>query len=237
MKADGSYYFHIKVGDKAGNWSDTGHVGPFVIDSTPPAITEVTVEGRPNQVGAQITIILKGEKGGKARFSLGDVVEDVEMEEKPDGEYIGTYTIVPDVVKQKVKLTVILSDVAGNEAKDESEEIFLLSVDAAGKLLIKWGSLKTMLYQNYPNPFNPETWIPYQLASDMVVQILIYDMKGIVVHRLDLGQQPAGYYISPERAAYWDGKNESGELVSSGMYFYQLKAEDFTSVKRLVILK
>ncbi|MBI1925971.1 T9SS type A sorting domain-containing protein [Candidatus Poribacteria bacterium] len=96
---------------------------------------------------------------------------------------------------------------------------------------------RTQLLSNFPNPFNPETWIPYQLARDAAVQITIYDIKGSLVHRLELGHQQAGYYRGRDSAAYWDGRNEAGELVSSGVYFYQLRAGDFTAVKRMVIRK
>jgi hypothetical protein len=96
---------------------------------------------------------------------------------------------------------------------------------------------KTRLLQNYPNPFNPETWMPYQLAADALVEIQIYDMQGRLARRLDLGHQSAGYYDSRHRAAHWDGKNETGEFVSSGLYFYQLQAGDYTATRRMVILK
>ena len=96
---------------------------------------------------------------------------------------------------------------------------------------------ETRLLPNYPNPFNPETWIPYQLASDTAVEIAIYDLHGALVRRLKLGHQKAGYYIDRNQAAYWNGKSETGESVSSGQYFYQLHAGDFTSEKRMVIAK
>ena len=83
---------------------------------------------------------------------------------------------------------------------------------------------KTALLVNYPNPFNPETWIPYRLAKAADVQILIYGPHGNIVRHLDLGHQSAGDYINTSRAAYWDGKNDFGERVSSGIYFYQLQA-------------
>ncbi len=95
----------------------------------------------------------------------------------------------------------------------------------------------TRLAQNYPNPFNPETWIPYQLAHDAEVQITIYDLKGSVVRRLDLGHQKAGYYANRDSAAYWDGRNEAGERVSSGVYFYTFTAGAFTETRRLIVLK
>ena len=104
-----------------------------------------------------------------------------------------------------------------------------------------------MLLPNYPNPFNPETWIPYHLSNATDVTLTIYDAKGAVVRRLDLGYQFVGYYTDRSKAAYWDSCNESGELVASGVYFYQLRAgrsglsvlhrRDYTAVRRMVILK
>ena len=96
---------------------------------------------------------------------------------------------------------------------------------------------QTGLLANYPNPFNPETWIPYQLATHTDVRILIYDARGILVRRLELGHQPAGIYTSRSRAAYWDGRNALGERVSSGVYFYQLQADSVSLLRKMVILK
>jgi len=96
---------------------------------------------------------------------------------------------------------------------------------------------QTALLQNYPNPFNPETWIPFALAEDSLVTINIYDTNGQFVRRFSLGKQGAGVYTSRERALYWDGRNNSGERVSSGIYFYQLRTRNFTAVRRLVIVK
>jgi len=95
----------------------------------------------------------------------------------------------------------------------------------------------TKLLQNYPNPFNPETWIPYQLAQDAVVTISIYDIQGRLVRKLNLGRKLAGVYITKERASYWNGRNNAGEKVSSGIYFYQLQADDYSATKRMLILK
>jgi hypothetical protein len=97
--------------------------------------------------------------------------------------------------------------------------------------------MRTRLLQNYPNPFNPETWIPYELSLDADVSITIYNPSGQIIRTLRLGNQPAGSYLPKDKAVYWDGRNESGELVGSSLYFYQLRAGDFTEVKRMVILK
>ena len=95
----------------------------------------------------------------------------------------------------------------------------------------------TQLLPNYPNPFNPETWIPYQLATSSDVQITIYSMKGGVIRTLALGHQSAGYYTGRSRAAYWDGRNGLGERVASGVYFYQLRTNESSLMRRMIILK
>ena len=96
---------------------------------------------------------------------------------------------------------------------------------------------ETGLLQNYPNPFNPETWIPYQLAKPAAVTLIIYAVDGKLVRTLDLGHQPVGSYQNRSRAAYWDGRNEIGEPVASGVYFYMLKAGTFTATRKMLILK
>jgi len=107
-------------------------------------------------------------------------------------------------------------------------------VEPKDKNLTTWGSVKhTELYQNYPNPFNPETWIPYQLAEDSEATINIYDAEGKLVRTLKLG------HVKEEKnQAYWDGKDEKGQTVASGVYFYVLKsANEFTDIKKMVLLK
>ncbi len=96
---------------------------------------------------------------------------------------------------------------------------------------------QTALLTNYPNPFNPETWIPYQLSAAADVSLTIYDVRGVIVRRVAVGHQPAGYYTSRSRAAYWDGRNTLGEPVASGLYFYTLTAGNFTATRRMLILK
>lgn len=96
---------------------------------------------------------------------------------------------------------------------------------------------ETVLLANYPNPFNPETWIPYQLTDAADVTVTIYDVRGVIVRRVAVGHQPAGYYTSRSRAAYWDGRNQTGEPVASGVYFYTLTAGDFTATRKLLIRK
>ena len=114
-----------------------------------------------------------------------------------------------------------------------------LSVEPRGDLaLTMFGDIKrTALLQNFPNPFNPETWIPYTLADNADVNVRIYDVEGKLIRKLDIGYQRSGRYLSREKAIYWDGRDQLGESVSSGVYFYTLKAAGFSDTRRMVILK
>ena len=125
----------------------------------------------------------------------------------------------------------------------------ILSDATATALAVTWedtrvdGSMETFpadrtsLLRNYPNPFNPETWIPYQLAAAADVTLTIHNANGQVVRTLKLGHQPAGVYQRKDRAAYWDGRNDIGEHVASGLYFYTLQAGDFTATGKMLIMK
>ena len=115
--------------------------------------------------------------------------------------------------------------------------VFQRGIAALERLLAVLTPKETVLLPNYPNPFNPETWIPYQLAETADVTIRIYATSGELVRTLVLGYQSAGTYQSRSRSAYWDGKNELGEPVASGIYFYRLSAGRFTATRRMVIRK
>ena len=95
----------------------------------------------------------------------------------------------------------------------------------------------TVLLLNYPNPFNPETWIPYQLSKPAAVIITIHGVDGKLIRTLELGYLSAGVYHGKSRAAYWDGRNELGESVASGIYFYTLITDDFTASRKMILRK
>ena len=96
---------------------------------------------------------------------------------------------------------------------------------------------ETVLLPNYPNPFNPETWIPYLLKDAADIRLTVYDVYGRAVRTLAVGFQPAGVYRSRDRAAYWDGRNENGEPVATGVYFCTLAGGDFRATRRMLIGK
>ena len=123
------------------------------------------------------------------------------------------------------------------QLEDDGSIVFQQGIAKLQSLLASMIPEETVLLANYPNPFNPETWIPYQLANPSEVLITIYNTRGSVIRQLDLGHQREGYYTSRGRAAYWDGRNDVGERVASGVYFYQLQTDYLSLLRKMVILK
>ena len=138
---------------------------------------------------------------------------------------------------KSVDAAMIEAWIAQARLEDDGSLAFKQGIENLQNLLASLLPEETALLANYPNPFNPETWIPYQLAHAADVTFTIYDTKGTLVRRLDLGYQQAGYYTDRTRAAYWDGRNHLGESVGSGVYFYQLRAGDYSTLRKMVILK
>ncbi|MCZ6677828.1 MAG: T9SS type A sorting domain-containing protein, partial [Candidatus Poribacteria bacterium] len=112
------------------------------------------------------------------------------------------------------------------------------AVDPQRQFLTTFGEVKhTTLLQNYPNPFNPETWLPYALAEAADVTLRIYNLSGELVRTLAIGRQSAGVYLSRDGAVYWDGRDDAGQSVASGVYFYQLVAGEYKQTRRMVLMK
>ncbi|MCZ6681328.1 MAG: Ig-like domain-containing protein, partial [Candidatus Poribacteria bacterium] len=120
---------------------------------------------------------------------------------------------------------------------NDNPDFFDTTSGAAPAIVNAGGPPQTQLRQNNPNPFNPETWIPFALAEDVNVSIQIYNVRGQRVRTLDLGYRSAGYYVDRSKAAYWDGRNDAGERIASGMYLYRLTAGDYSAMRRMLILK
>jgi len=90
---------------------------------------------------------------------------------------------------------------------------------------------KTELMQNYPNPFNPNTTIPFCIDKNETVQLSIYNIKGQLVKTLFNSFLTVGYYEIP-----WDGRDESGNKLPSGVYFYKLKINNTIMQKKLILV-
>ena len=153
----------------------------------------------------------------------------------------GTGTAAPTPIAEAQHVTLTQADVqqwlTQAQQLNFTDPTSLRGIRFLEQLLAALTPKETALLANYPNPFNPETWIPYQLATPADVSISIYAVDGRLVRALDLGHQPVGNYHGKSRAAYWDGKNEIGESVASGVYFYTLTAGDFTATRKMLILK
>ena len=136
--------------------------------------------------------------------------------------------------EQKRHVAIAIDQLAAKVNRSTAEEIALNVLKAILPESLPTG---TQLLANYPNPFNPETWIPFQLAQDSTVTAKIYDVTGNQIRMIELGHIPAGNYVESNKAIYWDGRTEDGEQVSSGAYFYQIEAGDYTETRKMVILK
>ena len=132
---------------------------------------------------------------------------------------------------------IVQAWIAQAQVENDGSLAFQRGIANLQQLLALLTPEKTALLANYPNPFNPETWIPYQLAEPATVTLHIYTVSGSLVRMLDLGHQPVGIYHQRSRAAYWDGRNQFGEPVASGVYFYTLTAGDFTATRKMLIMK
>jgi hypothetical protein len=91
----------------------------------------------------------------------------------------------------------------------------------------------TFLHQNIPNPFNPVTTIRFDLARSDQVSLRVYDAAGRQVRTLLDTSLPAGW----NHRVTWNGLDENGRRVASGVYFYRLSAGDFSCTRKLVVLK
>ena len=143
----------------------------------------------------------------------------------------------PAIGAESADAATIEAWIAQARLEDDGSLAFKQGIENLLNLLASLIPEETALLANYPNPFNPETWIPYQLARAADVTLTIYDTQGMPVRQLDLGYQQAGYYTDRTRAAYWDGRNHLGESVGSGVYFYYLRAGDYSTIRKMVILK
>lgn len=112
------------------------------------------------------------------------------------------------------------------------------ALDITDKSPTFWGQLKTLVaYPPYPNPANPEVWIPFVLGKESSVEVTLFDAFGRRVRLLNLGRLAPGDYRSKDRAAYWDGTNDFGEPVASGLYLARLSTDGWTNVVRRVVLR
>ena len=238
VKASALTLFDVILSDSAGKSSRPRFKGGLVVE--PPQIAgDVNRDGVVNildlvRVGSSF-----GQTGQNSADVNGDGVVNIVDLVLVAGAF-GAEAASPSAHPQALAM-LTAADVQGWLAQawglDLTEATSQRGILFLEQLLAALTPKETALLHNYPNPFNPETWIPYHLAHDAEVQLTIYNTKGAVVRQLELGYQPAGFYTARAKAGYWNGRNESGELVASGIYFYQLRAGDYSALRRMVIVK
>ena len=195
-----------------------------------------------------LDLIMVGQDVGKANATNArtDVnrdgkrnISDLVLVARHLGELSGVSAAPSIVAANSVGLnpTIIREWIAQAEIENDGSPAFQQGIANLQRLLALLMPETTALLMNYPNPCNPETWIPYQLAASADVTVRIYAVSGTLIRTLHLGHQPAGIYQERSRAAYWDGKNELGESVASGLYFYTLTAGDFMATRKMLIRK
>ena len=237
----GTYYYGVCV-DSVTNESDTTNncstaVG---ITVTPPIVSEdvnddgvvdvqdlVYVAQRYGQTGTN-----RADVNGDGIVNIDDLIVVAAVVDSAPAAPAARSRIPKDLTAGTVNQWLTEAKLTGKKTPTYQRGILTLE-----QLLAVLTPKETALLANYPNPFNPETWIPYHLANDSDVLLSIYDINGALVRELDLGHQRAGYYTDRSRAAYWDGRNEWGEPVASGVYFYQLRAGDYLKLRKMVIVK
>jgi hypothetical protein len=200
-------------------------------------------------------------------FLVNGRVLDGDLMSATDGSYsvvvknLSTGAISTEAVEDSGYFAAAWGDLSRKAVIKSGDKIEIAALDSSGEIVsgpfvhditldsirnavvdvsLKLGDImpvESVLLQNYPNPFNPETWIPYHLKESNSVAIRIYNASGQVVRTLDMGYKDAGIYVSRSKAAYWDGRNESGEQVASGIYFYNITAGDFSGTKKMIVTK
>ena len=141
---------------------------------------------------------------------------------------LGNVLTIAPISAGTAKVTIAAIDPQGLSAS----QTITVTVEEAGA-----EAPEIELLANYPSPFNPDTWIPFRLARDTAVTVTIYNAGGKLVRTFDLGLMSAGAYESKSEAVYWDGRNEFGELVATGVYFYRMSTPTSSVIRKTSIHK
>jgi len=199
-------------------------------------------------------------EGTVLRKDTGQKLNDIEVTIRNynTGSIVTTST---DSMGNSGRYVTFFADLNGNRAAQVADVLEVTAWDATGALeakqikhivtekdvqagKISLGEIslspipkKSLLLANYPNPFNPETWIPYKLSEAADVTLSIYNVNGQLVRTLSLGCKNAGTYVNREKSAYWDGRNDFGENVASGVYFYSIQAGKFSATRKMLLRK
>jgi hypothetical protein len=198
-------------------------------------------------IAGSASLLLQAFPNAKAKQVIEALRKTASFAESPNNDYgwgIADVQAAYDFLLHEMGSSDGISWVGKSGFSERSEEkgdteVSLSELDNANS---QWAKIKSELVgswfgQNYPNPFNPDTWIPFKLSESANIEVRIYDVTGSIVRIIDVGRKPAGIYVDKDRAVYWDGRNQAGERVSSGVYFCQIIAGDLSSTKRLTVLE
>jgi len=151
------------------------------------------------------------------------------VEQNPD--------ITPEEIRQAITLTARTDSYTGSVPNNKWGNGKINALTALELLAVEEPAAKATLpkemelHQNFPNPFNPTTVIPYSIAQTTTVRITVFNMLGQQVRTLvDDVMNPGAYKVA------WDGKDDLGKTVSSGIYFYRLDAGRFSLVRKMILL-
>ena len=234
----------VKVSERAGGWSmfvgiDADVNAVYKRPPDPVASVDVNSDGVVNILDLVSVSSNFGKTGQNIADVNGDGIVNIVDLVKVAGE-MGAGAAAPAAHPQTLE---ILTATDVRQWLTQAQNFGLTDITSQRGILILQQLLaalipkETSLLPNYPNPFNPETWIPYQLSQPAEVTLHIYAVDGRLIRTLALGHQPAGMYHSKNRAVYWDGRNEVGESVASGVYFYTLSTGNFSATRKMLIRK
>jgi hypothetical protein len=137
-------------------------------------------------------------------------------------------TLVPGGAASGEFVTATATDAAGNTSEFSAcIEVTIVGVDDEGKLPTEYA-----LFSNYPNPFNPGTTIKYALPKTSEVRLTIFNLRGQPVRTVVKSNQPAGFHT-----VEWDGRDEAGVTMASGMYLYKIEAGSFVQTRKMMLMK
>lgn len=177
---------------------------------------------------------------GKADINGDGVVDILDIvASMGSGQNLGLWDTNGDGIVNILDFIKVQSDLGINPDINNDGVVDILDIvsmlnGAAGAPAL---NLVNELGASFPNPTNPEAWIPFKLADGSDVVVRIYNTSGQLVRTLDLGYRLPGKYTTEATAAHWDGKDENGQRISSGVYFYNIKAGNFTATRKLIVLQ
>ena len=147
---------------------------------------------------------------------------------------VTSYTLSGVSVSDTIAVTAYDIDADGNDDQIEGHESWFAYAGYPTGVEENLFSLPKSFYisQNYPNPFNPETTISFSIPKDSKVEISIYNVKGQKIKTLTNENLQSGYY-----KVIWNGKDENDKSVSSGIYFYKMETDNFSLIKKCILLK